>query len=84
MSTKFKIQTLFSTRVQNSKSKPYFQCEYEIQNPNIIFNVRKLLQNSVTKFKIIDVILMCLEILLYKHKAVIKVPGTVKQTVNRK
>ena len=24
---------------------------------------------------------MCLEILLYKHKAVIKVPETVKQTV---
>ena len=45
---------------------------------------RKLLQISVTKFKIIDVILMCLEILLHKHKAVIKVPGTVKQTVNRK
>ena len=38
---------------------------------------------SVTKFKIIDVILMCLEILLYKHKAVIKVLGIAKQTVNR-
>ena len=72
-------------------TKPYFQLEeittnfsYETQNPNIIFNVRKLLQISVTKFKIRDVILMCLEILLCKHKAVIKVPGTVKQTVNRK
>ena len=32
----------------------------------------------------IDVILMCLEILLHKHKAVIKVPGIAKQTVNRK
>ena len=59
-------------RVQNSKPK------------NIIFNSRKLLQISVTKFKTIDVILMCLEILLYKHKAVIKVPGIAKQTVNRK
>ena len=29
-------------------------------------------------------ILMCLEILLHKHKAVIKVPEIVKQTVNRK
>ena len=45
---------------------------------------RKLLQNSVTKFKTIDIILMCLEILLHKHKAVIKVPEIVKQTVNRK
>ena len=27
---------------------------------------------------------MCLEILLHKHKAVIKVPGIAKQTVNRK
>ena len=54
--------------------------KFKIQN--IIFNARKLLQISVTKFKII--ILMCLEILLYKHKAVIKVPGIAKQTVNRK
>ena len=46
--------------------------------------MRKLLQISVAKFKTIDVILMCLEILLYKHKAVIKVPGIAKQTVNRK
>ena len=71
-----------SHEIQNSKH--YFQCEYGIQNPNIIFNPRKLLQISVTKFKTIAVILMCLEILLHKHKAVIKVPGTVKQTVNRK
>ena len=48
------------------------------------FKSRKLLQISVTKFKSIDIILMCLEILLYKHNAVIKVPGIVKQTVNRK
>ena len=41
---------------------------------------------SVTnsKFKTTDVILMCLEILLHKHKAVIKVPEVVKQTVSRK
>ena len=56
--------------------------KFKIQN--IIFNLRKLLQISVTKFKTIDVILMCLEILLYKHKAGIKVPDIVKQTVNRK
>ena len=52
---------------------------------NFIFKIKKkLLQLSVTKFKIIDVILMCLEILLHKHNTVIKVPGTAKQTVNRK
>ena len=71
-----------SHEIQNSKH--YFQREYGIQNPNIIFNPRKLLQISVTKFKTIDVILMCLEILLHKHKAVINVPGIAKQTVNRK
>ena len=54
--------------VRNSKSKHYFQLE----------------EISVTKFKTIDVILMCLEILLHKHKAVIKVPRIAKQTVNRK
>ena len=48
------------------------------------FQLKEIAQNSVTKFKTIDVILMCLEILLHKHKAVIKVPGIVKQTVNRK
>ena len=98
-------------QVRNSKSKTlfstqgkYYKFQYEIQNPNItfnsrklllnvstkfkiqniIFNTRKILQISVTKFEIIDVILMCLEILLYKHRAVIKVPGIAKQTVNRK
>ena len=65
-------------------TKRYFQRKYKIQNPNTIFNSRKLLQMSVTKFKTIGVILMCLEILLHKHKAVIKVPGIAKQTVNRK
>ena len=76
------ITTNFSYKIQNPKH--CFQREYEIQNSNIIFNSRKLLQISVTKFKTIDVILMCLEILLHKHKAVIKVPEIVKQTVNRK
>ena len=56
--------------------------KFKIQT--LFFNTRKLLQISVTKFKTIDVILMCLEILLHKHKAVIKVPEIVKQTVNRK
>ena len=56
----------------------------EFKTQNIIFNSRKLLQISVTKFKTINVILMCLEILLHKHKAVIKVPEIAKQTVNRK
>ena len=79
---KKKYITNFSYKIQNSKH--YFQSEYGIQNPNIIFNPRKLLQISVTKFKTIDIILMCLEILLHKHKAIIKVPGIVKQTVNRK
>ena len=74
---KKKYITNFSYEIQNSKH--YFQCQYGIQNPNIIFNPRKLLQISVTKFKTIDVILMCLEILLHKHKAVIKVPGIAKQ-----
>ena len=70
--------TNFSYEIQNPKH--YFQCEYGIQNPNIIFNPRQLLQISVIKFKTIAVILMCLEILLHKHKAVIKVPGIAKQT----
>ena len=70
--TKFKIQNII------------FNASTEFKIQNIIFNPRKLLQISVTKFKTIDVILMCLEILLHKHKAVIKVPGIAKQTVNRK
>ena len=47
----------------------------------------KLLQNfqlQIQNSKTTDVILMCLEILLHKHKAVIKVPEVVKQTVSRK
>ena len=59
-------------RIRNLKSKTLFLTQG---------NYSKI---SVTKFKFIDVILMCLEILLYKHKAVIKVPGIAKQTVNRK
>ena len=74
--------TNFKYKIQNPNH--YFQHEYGIQNPKHYFNSRKLLQISVTKFKTINVILMCLEILLHKHKAVIKVPGIAKQTVNRK
>ena len=59
-------------RIRNLKSKTLFLTQG---------NYSKIL---VTKFKIIDIILMCLEILLYKHKPVIKVPGIAKQTVNRK
>ena len=69
-------------KIKNTKT--LFPTRVKIQNPKHYFNSRKLLQISVTKFKTIDVILMCLEILLYKHKAVIKVPGIAKQTVNRK
>ena len=69
---KFKIQNI----IFNASTK------FKIQT--LFFNSRKLLQISVTKFKTIDVILMCLEILSHKHKAVIKVPEIVKQTVDRK
>ena len=69
---KFKIQNII------------FNMSTEFKTQNIIFNSRKLLQISATKFKTIDIILMCLEILLHKHKAVIKVPGIAEQTVNRK
>ena len=79
------LENVISTKHYFQRKKKYItNFSYGIQNPNIIFNPRKLLQISVTKFKTIDVILMCLEILLHKHKAVIKVPGIVKQTVNRK
>ena len=54
------------------------------QNPNIILRPEEIATNFGHKFKTTDVILMCLEILLYKHKAVIKVPEVVTQTVNRK
>ena len=69
----------FQYKIQNPKH--YFQCEYENSNSKHYFQLEEI---SVTKFKTIDVILMCLEILLHKHKAVIKVPGIAKQTVNRK
>ena len=59
-------------RVRNSKSKKHY------------FQPEEIAANFSYKFKTIDVILMCLEILLLKHKAVIKVPGIAKQTVNRK
>ena len=59
-------------RVRNSKPKMLLSMRGKYR--------KFQLQNSKT----IDVILMCLEILLHKHKAVIKVPGIAKQTVNRK
>ena len=63
----------------------FFLCGFRnVTSKKPYFKSRKLLQISVTKFRIIDVILMCLEILLNKHNTVIKVPGIVKQTVNRK
>ena len=76
-------KTLFLTQVKyykfpllNSKSK------------NTIFLLIDEIVTKVSvtnsKFKTTDVILMCLEILLHKHKAVIKVPKIVKQTVSRK
>ena len=58
----------------------------KFKTQNTIFQHMKLLQNSSynSKFKTTDVILMCLEILLHKHKAVVKVSGIAKQTVSRK
>ena len=78
------LENVISTKhyFQTSKILQISVTKFKLQN--IIFNPRKLLQISVTKFKTIDVILMCLEILLHKHKALIKVPGIAKQTANRK
>ena len=56
----------------------------KILNPNTTFQPEEIAPNFSYKFKTIDIILMCLEILLHKHKAVIKAPEIVKQTVNRK
>ena len=71
-STKFKSKILlFLARVRVSKSK-------------LILRPEEIATNFGYKFKTTDVILMCLEILLYKHKAVIKVPEVITQTVNRK
>ena len=78
-----RTKTLFSTQVkyhkfplQNSKTKTlFFFLTDEIATKFSVTN---------SKFKTTDVILMCLEILLYKQKAVVKVSGIVKQTVSRK
>ena len=78
------LENVISTKHYFQHKKNITNFSYKVQNPNIIFNVRTLLQISVTKFETINVILMCLEILLHKHKAVIKVPGIAKQTVRRK
>ena len=69
---KFKIQNVICNASMKFKTQTLFSTEG---------NYSKF---QLQKFKIIDVILMCLEILLHKHKAVIKVPGIAKQTVNRK
>ena len=60
--------------------------KFKNQNTIFFYTDEIATKFSVTnsKFKTTDVILMCLEILLHKHKAVIKVPEAVKQTVNRK
>ena len=60
--------------------------KFKIQKHYFLLTDEIATKVSVTnsKFKTTDVILMCLEILLHKHKAVVKVSGIVKQTVNRK
>ena len=68
------LENVISTKTLLSTQVKYYKFQYKIQNPNIIFQLEET----------IDVILMCLEILLHKHKAAIKVPEIVKQTVNRK
>ena len=75
----FEIQKRYI--IFNSR-KPFLNAK--ILNPNTTFQPEEIATNFSYKFKTIDVILMCLEILLHKHKAVIKAPETVKQTVNRK
>ena len=76
------ITTKFSTKFKSKNIIFSASTRFKIQT--LFCDQRKLLQISVTKFKTTDVILMHLEILLYKHKAVIKVPEVVTQTVNRK
>ena len=73
-----KYETLFSTRGN------YVSTQVKILNQNTTFQQEEIDTNFSYKFKTVDVILMCLEILLHKHKAVIKAPEIVKQTVNRK
>ena len=52
----------------------------KFKNQNTIFTGEIATKFSVTnsKFKTSDIILICLEILLHKHNAVIKVPEVVK------
>ena len=58
-----------------SVQKRYFFLTHEIATKFSVTN---------SNFKTTDVILTCLEILLHKHEAVIKLPEIVKQTVSRK
>ena len=60
------------------------QRKYKIQKPKHCFQCKEIAVYFSYKFKTIDLILMYLEILLHKHRAVIKVPGVAKQTANRK
>ena len=88
-STKFKSKNIIFSASTRFKSKHYFatrgNCyKFCVQNPNIILRPEEIATNFGYKFKTTNVILMHLEILLYKHKAVIKVPEVVTQTVNRK
>ena len=63
----------------------YYKFPLRNSKPKTLFSTRgNYCKFQLPKFKTINVILMCLEILLHKHKAVIKVPGIAKQTVNRK
>ena len=74
------LENVISTKHYFQHKENITNFSYETQNPKHYFQPKEI---SVTKFKTIDVILMCLEISLHKHKAVIKVPGIAKQTVNR-
>ena len=78
------LENVISTKHYFQLEEITSQREYKIQNPKHYFQLEEIAANLSTEFKTIDVILMCLEILLHKHKAVIKVPGIAKQTVNRK
>ena len=78
------LENVISTKHYFQHKENITKFSYKIRNPKHYFQLEEIAAISVTKFKTIDVILMSLEILLHKHKAVIKVPGIAKQTVNRK
>ena len=78
------LENVISTKHYFQHKENITNFSYETQNPKHYFQPKEIPANFSYKFKTIDVILMCLEISLHKHKAVIKVPGIAKQTVNRK